>query len=73
MAKKDANETARSPEEKIARLLALLLVKDVQVDAAKFPVLRSAGFTNAEIAEMLGTSEGTVRVALNRTRKKKKR
>lgn len=73
MAKKDAKETAKSPEEKIARLLAILLVKDSKADAAKFPVLRSAGFTNAEIADILGTTEDTVRVALNRTRKKKKR
>lgn len=62
--------TQRSSEEKIARLLAMLVVKEFGSDAAKVPVLHSAGFTTAEIAEILGTTEGTVRVAASRARKK---
>jgi hypothetical protein len=61
-----------SPEEKIARLLATLVVKDIASDVAKVPVLRSAGFTTSEIAGLLGTTVATVRAADAAMRKKRK-
>jgi len=48
--------TPRKPatsEEKIARLLGLLLVKDVHNNQDKVRLLRTAGFEVAEVADML--------------------
>ena len=63
----------KSAEEKIARLLAMLVVKDVESDVDRVPMLRAAGFNTAEIAEILGTTDATVRAAEAYTRKKKTR
>lgn len=65
-------EQTIEPNEKIARLLAMLLTKEVKKDSEKIPLLRSAGFDTSQIADILGTTEGTVRVAHHRARKKKK-
>jgi DNA-directed RNA polymerase specialized sigma24 family protein len=59
-------------EEKIARLLGLLLVKDIKRQTDKVPILRRAGFEVAEVAEMLGLTENHVRVADHLGRKKLK-
>lgn len=61
-----------SAEEKIARLLGLLLVKDIKQQTDKVPILRRAGFEVAEVAEMLGLTENHVRVADHIGRKKRK-
>jgi len=58
-------------EEKIARLLAMLLVKDVRKKTDAVPMLRRAGFEVAEVADMLGMTENHVKVADHHGRKKK--
>ena len=58
-------------EEKIARLLAMLLVKDVKKKTDAVPMLRRAGFEVAEVADMLGMTENHVKVADHHGRKKK--
>jgi len=60
-----------SADEKIARLLGLLLVKDVKKATDKLPVLRRAGFAVSDVAQMLNMTEGHVRVADHLGRKKK--
>src|SRR5688572_3717588 len=57
------NAGAKPSEEKIARLLAMLVVKDIDSDVDKVPLLRSAGFNTAEVAEILGTTDATIRAA----------
>lgn len=61
-----------SAEEKIARLLALLLVKDIKKKTDQVPLLRSAGFDVSEVADMLGMTENHVMVADHHGRKKRK-
>lgn len=56
--------------EKIIRLLALLAVKG-ESQPEKIKVLSGAGFSNTEIAELLGVTANTVNVALHRIRAKK--
>ena len=53
---------------KIATLLALRQVADMKKGEAAF-VLNLAGFSNKEIAALLGTSEGSVRGLLSLARK----
>jgi DNA-directed RNA polymerase specialized sigma24 family protein len=59
-----------SPQEKLARLLALYLVKG-EKQAEQIRMLSCAGFTNTEIAELLGTTSNVVNVTLFRNRTKK--
>lgn len=61
-----------SAEDKIARLLGLLLVKDVKKKTDKVPLLRSAGFGVSEVADMLGITEKHVTVATVIGRRKRK-
>ena len=61
-----------SSEEKIARLLALMFVKDIKKKTDQVPILRSVGFQISEVAEMLGMTENHVRVADHTGRKKQK-
>jgi hypothetical protein len=61
-----------SAENKIARLLGLLLVKDIKKKTDQVPLLRSAGFGVSEVADMLGMTEKHVTVAHVQGRKKKK-
>ena len=71
----DENSSARRrvpAEEKIARLLGLLLVKDIKKKTDQVPLLRSAGFEVSEVAEMLGITENHVKVADHQGRKKRK-
>ena len=58
-------------EEKIARLLAMLLIKDVKKKTDAVPMLRRAGFEVSEVADMLGMTENHVKVADHHGRKKK--
>ncbi len=59
-------------DEKIARLLGLLLVKDIKKKTDQVPMLRSDGFQVSEVADMLGMTENHVRVADHLGQKKKK-
>jgi hypothetical protein len=51
-----------SSEEKIARLLALLLIKDINKKTDAVPMLRRAGF-EVSVARLLGITENHVKVA----------
>jgi len=57
-------------EEKIARLLALLLVRDIEQPADKIRTLKAAGFGVSQMAPILGMTENAIHVALHRARKK---
>jgi DNA-directed RNA polymerase specialized sigma24 family protein len=59
-----------SAEEKIARLLGLLVVKDIKKQTDQVPLLRRVGFEVSEVADMLGMTENHVRVADHHGRKK---
>ena len=59
-----------SSEEKIARLLGLLLVKEMESKTEQVTLLRSVGFAVSEVATMLGISENHVNVAAHHGRKK---
>jgi hypothetical protein len=59
-------------DEKIARLLAMLLVKDIKKKTDKVPLLRSAGFEVSEVASLLGMTENHVKVADHLGRKRRK-
>ncbi|MFT4283570.1 MAG: sigma-70 region 4 domain-containing protein [Protaetiibacter sp.] len=62
-----ANETAGI--DKVANLLALLLIKDTNKSAGA-ATLAASGFTNKEIAGLLGTTEGSVRAFISQAKKK---
>lgn len=55
--------------EKIARLLAMLLVRDRPNQKEQISLLNGAGYPPAEIAAMLGTTAHTVSVSLSGMKK----
>lgn len=55
--------------DKIANLLALLLIRDMNKSAA-VGTLVGAGFSTREIAGLIGSSEGSVRAFASQARKK---
>jgi hypothetical protein len=55
--------------ERIARLLALLLVRDRPNQKEQISVLKGVGYPPAEIAAMLGTTAHTVSVELSGMKK----
>jgi len=61
--------------ERIERLLALLLLQNMKTanTGAKARELSIAGFTNGEIADLLGTTAAVVSQSLYTARKEKKR
>ena len=59
-------------EEKIARLLGLLATQNIKWKPAQATMLRGAGFTNAEMAEMFDISDNAVSVLLYTAKKGKK-
>lgn len=59
-----------SSEEKIARLMGLLLIKDVENKIDQVTLLKTAGFQNAEVASMLNMTENHVKVATFAGKKK---
>lgn len=75
MAKQSASESSLglSPENRIARLLGLLVIKDIEQQSDQVAMLRAAGFDIAEIADMLGVTSNYVSVAIYQSRAKKKR
>jgi len=56
--------------ERITNLMALLLIKG-EPQADQLRTLVSAGFSNTEIARLLGLTANAVNVALHRMRKSK--
>jgi DNA-directed RNA polymerase specialized sigma24 family protein len=54
---------------KIGNVLALLLVRDMS-GPQKILTLNICGFSNREVATILGVNEGSVRTALSRQRKR---
>jgi len=58
--------------ERLTRLVALLVVKG-ESQNEKISVLANSGFSNIELAGLLGLSPNTVNLSLHRTRAKKKR
>ena len=56
-------------QERIARLLGLLVVKDISRRTEQVILLRSAGFEISEIAQMLGMTENHVMVPSHHGRK----
>jgi hypothetical protein len=58
-----------SAEEKLARLLGILVVKDIEQKTEQVTLLRSIGFEVAEVAAMLRMTENHVNVAAHHGRK----
>lgn len=56
--------------ERLTNLVALLLIKG-EPQADQLRTLACAGFTNTEIARLLGLTPNAVNVALHRLRKRK--
>jgi hypothetical protein len=59
------------PHDEIARLLALQIRLSVGNQARAITELNKAGIRPSRIADLLGTSPGTVNVALQRSKKSK--
>ena len=69
-ASKDApNDDLAGAVRRLANVAALLLVKG-EPQPEKIRALSAAGYSNAEIADMLNVTPNTVAVALHRLRKK---
>lgn len=66
--KSDGGGVALDPLERIANLLALLLVKG-ESEAEKILTLSAVGYTAADIATLLRKQSNTVSVALYQARK----
>lgn len=56
--------------ERLTRLVALLVVKD-EPQRDKIRILHAAGFSNAEVGELLGLTANAVKLVLLRIRSKK--
>ena len=70
-AKGESARTKVAGDEKIARLLGLLLVKDIKKKTDQVPLLRRVGFEISEVAAMLDMTENHVKVADHQGRKKR--
>jgi DNA-directed RNA polymerase specialized sigma24 family protein len=62
-----------SAQDKIARMLGIIAVRDKTEPADQVVLLQGAGFETAEIASMLGITENNIGVINFRLRNKKKR
>jgi DNA-binding NarL/FixJ family response regulator len=58
--------------ERIAKILAGILLKEDSEQIQKIARLKQCGFQNTEIASMLGTTTNTVNVAVHSLKSKKK-
>jgi DNA-binding NarL/FixJ family response regulator len=74
MPKSDLKEL-REPLERIAKILAGLLLRDIEEgdQREKIRRLKQCGFENTEIAKMLGTTPNTVGVPVHSIKKKSKK
>jgi hypothetical protein len=68
----DSTPSSRTAADKIARLLGLLLIKDIKSKVERVTILRSAGFEVSEVADMLGMTPNHVMVADHHGRKSRK-
>jgi len=59
--------------DRIERLLALLLIREVKTQREKIVQLNVAGFTNTEVADLLQTTAAVVNSELYAARKSKKK
>jgi DNA-directed RNA polymerase specialized sigma24 family protein len=61
--------------DRIEKLLAMMLIENMKSanQAAKVKKLSAAGFTNAEIADLLDTKSSVIAVRLSEARKRKNR
>jgi hypothetical protein len=76
VAKKQKSGNSSIPiksEERIARLLALIVIKDIENNNDRVRTLRASGFEVTEIAGLLGMSENAVAVADHRAKKQNKK
>jgi DNA-directed RNA polymerase specialized sigma24 family protein len=60
-----------SAEEKTARLLALMVVREIEGNNERIRILRAAGFRVAEVASLLGITENAIAIVEHRARKAK--
>lgn len=58
------------PQEEIIRLLALLVRMQTENQTQLIQELSKAGFGPARIADLVGTTSGTVSTSLNKTKKR---
>jgi len=64
------SDVVNSPNSKVTRLLAMLLV-DGKARSEQIDLLTRAGFNSTEIGQVLGISPGRVRAANSKARSKK--
>ncbi len=62
--------TEMEPGEEMLRLLAALVRQNAKTQAEAIVELHRAGFGPSRIAELLGTSAGTAKVAIQRYKKR---
>ncbi|HKP91197.1 MAG TPA: hypothetical protein VJT75_14630 [Thermoleophilaceae bacterium] len=65
-----ARASRMAPEEELVRMAALLLRRTIGTQSETVVELSRAGFQPARIAELLGTTAGTVSQALVKSKKK---
>ena len=65
------NTTELAGTEEVVRLLAILVRRGAPSQADAILEMHRAGFGPTRIAELLGTTAGTVKMAVNRARPKK--
>lgn len=58
---------------RIAKLLALYMLRDVDDESKKVTRLNAIGFSNSEIAGLLDKTENNISVQLSQARKKRKK
>lgn len=68
-----SDASAVSATDKIARLLAVFITKDIEDTKSRVSLLRSVGFDVAETAAVLGMTENAVSIASHRAQKAKRR
>lgn len=59
--------------DRVERLLALLLIRELKTQREKIVQLNVAGFTNTEVADLLQTTSAVVNQELYAARKTKKK
>jgi len=67
-----SDEVLKSIDGKLSLILKIMVKNDIEglTNTESAPLLKNIGFTIAEIAEIIGSTPGSVRVTLNRIQKK---